>query len=123
MVLCLLAALSIAFGATKITTADAPAPIPVILTIPQLIHHYADKYGVSEIELTGTINCESGFDPNAIGDLGTSFGLSQIHLPAHPDITKAQALDPDFAIQFMAEQFSEGNAKIWTCARMLHYVK
>lgn len=37
---------------------------------------------------------ESGGDPGAVGDAGTSFGLWQIHLPAHPDVTQACALDP-----------------------------
>lgn len=37
---------------------------------------------------------ESGGNPGAVGDQGTSMGLWQIHLPAHPDVSQACALDP-----------------------------
>lgn len=65
------------------------------------------------------ISCESSFNPNAIGDSGKSYGLSQIHTPSHPDITKEQALDPDFAIEYMAVQFSKGNQWMWSCYNKL----
>ncbi|MCL4512643.1 MAG: transglycosylase SLT domain-containing protein [Candidatus Eremiobacteraeota bacterium] len=35
---------------------------------------------------------ESGFNPSAVGDNGTSFGLGQVHTPAHPDYNVQQAL-------------------------------
>lgn len=65
------------------------------------------------------ITCESGNNPDAVGDFGTSYGLSQIHLPAHPEITKAEALDPDYAVAYMARMFSIGQHGQWTCYRML----
>lgn len=37
---------------------------------------------------------ESAGRPDAVGDQGSSFGLWQIHLPAHPDVSQACALDP-----------------------------
>lgn len=37
---------------------------------------------------------ESGGNPKAVGDQGTSYGLWQIHLPAHPDVSVACAEDP-----------------------------
>lgn len=40
---------------------------------------------------------ESGGRTDAVGDNGSSFGLWQIHLPAHPDVTQACALDPGCA--------------------------
>lgn len=61
------------------------------------------------------IQCESQYNPKAIGDNGTSFGLVQIHLIAHPDITKTQALDPAFAVDFLAHQIALGNGHIWSC--------
>lgn len=64
------------------------------------------------------MKCESSFNENAVGDNGNSFGLVQIYLPAHPEITREQALDKEFAVKFMAEQFSQGNARIWTCYRI-----
>lgn len=64
-----------------------------------------------------TIECESGFNPKAIGDHGTSFGIVQIHLPAHPSVTKAQALNPVWALEWAAEQWQAGHASAWSCYR------
>lgn len=63
--------------------------------------------------------CESGLNPASVGDHGTSFGLWQIHLPAHPDITKEQALDPVWSTRWAAQMFAKGYASRWTCARLL----
>lgn len=69
--------------------------------------------------MTKIINCESSRNPNAVGDRGNSFGLVQIHLPSHPSITKEQALDEEYAIDFLAKNLSEGKGYLWTCYRML----
>ncbi len=63
---------------------------------------------------------ESNWNPNAVGDHGTSFGLAQIHLPAHPGITKEQALDPEFALNFITDQFIKGNEWMWTCWKVVY---
>lgn len=78
-------------------------------------------YGVSLLALTNTLQCESKLNPHAIGDHGHSYGIAQIHMPSHPNITKTQALDPAFAIDWTAKQFSEGKSSMWTCARILGY--
>ncbi len=39
---------------------------------------------------------ESGGDPGAVGDNGSSFGLWQIHTPAHPEYTAASLMTPGF---------------------------
>lgn len=71
-------------------------------------------------KVISTLRCESHFNPNAIGDNGTSFGLAQIHLPAHPNITKEQALDPKFAIEFITSEFQKGNQWKWSCYKKLY---
>ncbi len=38
---------------------------------------------------------ESGGDDQAVGDQGTSFGLWQIHIPAHPEYQPAALLVPE----------------------------
>lgn len=48
-----------------------------------------------------------------------SYGLSQIHLPAHPTITKEQALNPIFSLDWMTDQFAAGNENMWSCTRLL----
>lgn len=89
------------------------------LTVQQSIVKYAKIYNVSAKEMTLVMKCESGLNPHAIGDHGTSYGLSQIHLPAHPDISKQQAFDVDFSVEFMAKSFSQGNQGMWTCWKMI----
>lgn len=69
--------------------------------------------------MTQVLNCESTLNPNAVGDNGKSFGIAQIHLPSHPEITKEQALDPAFAIEYLAKEISEGNGGQWSCWRIV----
>lgn len=88
-------------------------------SVSDLISLYASKYEVSEAVMTAVVRCESYFDPAAVGDSGQSFGLSQIYLPAHPDITKEQALDPDFALNFLAYHLSKEQGYLWTCYRQM----
>lgn len=49
-----------------------------------------------------------------------SYGLAQINLPAHPEISYAQATTPEFAIEFMAKEMADGKASEWSCWRKLH---
>ena len=65
-------------------------------------------------------NGESGWHPDAIGDNGTSFGLVQIHLLAHPNITREQALNPTFALNFIVDEFLKGNEWKWTCYKAIY---
>lgn len=94
----------------------------------------AKEYKVSADLMKAIINCESqgsttiqsnhryhaGNVPKGykIGDREMSFGLSQIHLPAH-HVTKEEAIDPKFAIDFMAKNISEGHANWWSCYKMI----
>lgn len=79
------------------------------------------------------IGCESGWDTTIqshhtyhernvpkgykVGDREQSFGLVQIHIPAHPSITKEQAKDPEFALEFLAKNLAAGKAGMWTCSK------
>ena len=85
--------------------------------IETFISYYSNKYQVNEDEMLATAKCESELNPLAIGDKGQSIGIAQIHLPAHPEITKEQALNPIFSIDFMAKEFKKGNKWKWTCWR------
>lgn len=94
-------------------------------TIPELIHLFAVKYNVSEEQMYGTIKCETNFQniqsqiiKNGVRE--ESYGLSQIHIPSHPHITKEQALDPVFSIEFIAKEFSVGHQRKWTCWRKMY---
>jgi len=49
------------------------------------------------------------------GQREQSFGLVQIHLPAHTNVSKEQALDPEFAIDFLAKNLAQGRGAMWSC--------
>ena len=42
-----------------------------------------------------------------------SYGLAQIHLPDHPDVSYEEAINPEFSIEFMAKNFAKGNEGWW----------
>jgi hypothetical protein len=46
------------------------------------------------------------------GDQGTSFGPFQIHLPAHPGVTAAEADNPAFAVSYMKGAYTSAAAKV-----------
>lgn len=98
---------------------------PEMLDVPALIKHYASQYKVSAKLMLSIVTCETAgtFDPSiqsyvkAKGPNGRedSWGLSQIHLPSWPKITREQAQDPHFALNFLAEKLSKGQAYLWSC--------
>ena len=91
------------------------------LTIKEIISKEASAHKVSEEVMNKVINCESEYNPEAVGDHGHSLGLVQIHNFYHPEITRAQALDPEFAIDFLATNLAKGKGKLWSCYRILGY--
>lgn len=96
--------------------AEAPI-IKIPETIPEKITYYSELYNVSEVQMTRIIKCESSFRPSAtnITKWESSYGLVQINLKAHKNITIEQATDPDFAINFLAENLSQGRSYMWSC--------
>lgn len=83
-------------------------------SINALIDFYAQYYAVSSSTMRTIVKNESGYDQYAIGDHGTSYGLVQVHLPAHPDVSVAQAYSPYYALNFLAENLASGSCRIWT---------
>ena len=85
-----------------------------------MIHQTSIEYGLNETVFTSVLKCESGLNPNAVGDKGTSLGIAQIHIPAHASISPVQAFNPAWAIDWSGQQFAMGNAHIWSCYRILY---
>lgn len=73
-----------------------------------LIQAKSKQYGVPVSILTALLGHESGYNPKAknINSKETSYGLGQINLKAHPNVTRAQAENPDFAVNFAAEKLA-----------------
>lgn len=92
------------------------------------VYYYGKKYNVNPQTMISVINCENKeWDTNLqsriINKKGVredSWGLSQIHKPSHPTLTHKQITDPDFAIEFMAKNISQGKGNMWTCYRKLN---
>lgn len=91
---------------------------------PTNLHEYAvsiaHEYSLNTEAFTRVIGCESHWKADAIGDGGTSYGIAQIHLPAHPDVSREQALDPKWAIRWMAQQWANNRAYWWSCWKILY---
>lgn len=104
-------------------------------TIKEKIMRYALKYDVSPVELENIVKCETGAtDVNKASTtiqsrylIGTprrelSFGVSQIHVSAH-GITKEQAYDVDYSLDFLAKHWSLGHKDMWyNCSIKNHYL-
>jgi hypothetical protein len=94
--------------------------------IIDLIGVYATKYGVDASQMLETVRCESvGFKNVQSGHIlngvrEDSWGIVQINLYWNPEVTKQQALDPYFSMDFMARKFKLGKQDRWTCWRNLY---
>lgn len=112
---------------------EAPtSPVEATLGCEALIVPTAQKYGLNA-EMTRrlykTLYNESwGFtatqsqvpDPTGPNGLEDSWGCAQIHLPSHKTITREQALDDYFAVDFAAKAFANGDMWMWTEYRKLY---
>lgn len=90
--------------------------------IKEEINQQALNYGVNAATMHRIIECESNYHTSIQsrhirpdGSREQSFGLVQIHLPAHPYVTYEQAIDPQFAIEFLASSLKDGKGWWWTC--------
>ncbi len=89
------------------------------------IHESAKEYKVSENYMHKIIKCESNYVQDVqsrhIQSYGQelSFGLVQIHEPSHPSVSREEATNPEFAIDFLAENLSKGREGMWSCSRMI----
>lgn len=97
-------------------------PEPKKLDVEQLIRSKATEYGVDKERALKIAKCESGLDPEiqsfhiqADGTREQSFGLWQIHLPSHPDVSHEMAIDPYLSTEWAMSKFSDEQWHMWTC--------
>ena len=69
----------------------------------------------TEIQSKHTYHAGNVPDGFQVGDREQSFGLVQIHLPAHPTVSYEEAIDPEYAIEFLARNLANGKGHWWTC--------
>lgn len=105
--------------------APAPYSTSTVATYAKLVDDMngfkGRMYKTLELESDGWQNGQSQV-PHAGGPNGRedSWGICQIHLPAHKAITREQALDWRWCIGWTAEQFKAGGARQWTEYRLLY---
>lgn len=81
--------------------------------LKQFARTTAERHGIDADLFLGIAECESNWDATIQskfyykGERERSFGIFQIHLTAHTDVTLAQAKDPYFNIQWAASHFTE----------------
>lgn len=87
-------------------------------SVHQVIVKQAKIYSAPVPLMRAIIACESSNDTKAvkITKREQSYGLVQINRLAHPEISIAQAEDPDFAVGYLAQQISTGHVSQWSCA-------
>jgi len=67
---------------------------------------------------------ESGGNPNATGDNGTSYGLWQIHWTVHPEFDKTRLFDPQYNANAAYSIYSRrGSFADWTTYKTGAYVQ
>ncbi len=102
------------------------AELPVISTstLMTMAASTSESFHLNLKHFNYVIACESSWDPNIQsqaknpdGSQENSWGIVQINLDQNPTITKAQAVDPSFALNFMASSWASGLASHWTCYR------
>lgn len=113
-----------------ISVAVAMEIAPYSTTSPEVaIVYWANVYKVNAQEMFNVARCESNFDPTVQskfydkkGKRERSFGVAQINLDAHPDITEEQAKMPQWSLSWMAQQFARGDIgkEQWTCYRDIY---
>ena len=65
------------------------------------------------------IQCESRFDPWAIGDQGNSRGLYQIHKKYNPGVTTECAFSPVCSTEWAIKEVQKNGWQKWSCAKNL----
>jgi hypothetical protein len=80
------------------------------------LHEQSVKNGVPFFDAVKTIHCESGWTAQKSHYAEESWGIAQIHLPSHKGITKEQAMDAYFSIDFLVAHWYTPQAvkdKMW----------
>jgi hypothetical protein len=97
----------------------APLSIPDSKTTLQaLVKRLSEAAGVNPALTECLAAHESQWDATRVGDIGNkngeSYGLVQIEIQQHPDVTHAEALDPTFATEWMLKEIKAGRVNEWS---------
>jgi len=107
---------------TRVSLAESPKTKKVWEWTPIEYAKVLKQYDISDKDIKTILNvldCESHFvsEQSRIITNGVrepSFGIAQIHIPSHPEVTKEQALNKEFSIHWTAKKWNEG-FRNWSC--------
>lgn len=88
--------------------AQAYFPVAPNKTIVEKINAVAEEKGIASSTLRNIVKTESLFNAAAVGDNGLARGAVQIRSDYHPEVSDAQAFDPDFALNWAADVIKQG---------------
>lgn len=96
---------------TERALSDIPHTSSTTDEVIKYIYREAEGAGIDGDAIAHTIYCESMFYNIQSGIVNNgvrepSYGLAQIHLPSHPNITAEQALNPYFAVDYLIKNWN-----------------
>ena len=117
----------------RLYTVDAQSKVPALppkmtvapvsppdhkTALQALVRRMSEAAGVNPA-LTACIAAhESQWNPTQVGDIGNrngeSYGLFQIEIQQHPDVTEAEAFDPAQATAWMLAEIKAGRVNEWS---------
>lgn len=90
-------------------------------TVQEMISRKATEMDVDPKLALRIANCESSFVPQQskiinprTGEREKSFGIWQIHIPSHPDVSIEQAMDPEWSTDWAMPRLKD-NPNLWSC--------
>jgi hypothetical protein len=93
------------------------------MTVPEQINAIAQSRNFAHTSYLLRLSyCESRFNQYTVNDngkFGKDYGVFQINLKYHPEITVAQAQDINFATNWTIDQINAGRQSLWVCDRLI----
>ena len=90
-------------------------------TLEEMAARIAEEYSVPTSTLFNLVFYESRWDPNV--DNGYDRGLVQINRKWNPEVSDAEAFDPEFSLRFAAEKIKNGKESSWVVCNCYLLVK
>lgn len=86
----------------------------------------APQYGVSPAKVEAIVNCETAntWNPTIQSEYvrndkrELSFGLAQLNLPSHPNISYKEAINPKFSLDYLMKHLAD-HSDHWSCERLV----
>lgn len=101
-----------------VTVASQDASSTSEASIAAFVQTEAEKYGVNPALAICIVEHESQWQPDRIGDVGNphgeSYGLWQIEVDQHADITVSEALDYQQATDWALQKIAAGDVDWWS---------